>query len=81
MHVHARTSGSAESWQCGEAHRHVLCSVLYHLMVTGVEALHKIRVRETVATDDVLRGEDTFNQDSAVASSAARPTERHKHMI
>ena len=35
---HARTckdGSSAESWQCGEAHRHVLRSVLYQLMVTG----------------------------------------------
>ena len=39
---HARTrkgSSSAEAWQCGEAHRHVLRSVLYLLMVTGGEAL------------------------------------------
>ena len=35
---HARTcedGSSAESWQCGEVHRHVLRSFLYHVMVTG----------------------------------------------
>ena len=38
---HARTrkdGSSAKSWQCGED-RHVLRSVLYHLMVTGGEDL------------------------------------------
>ena len=31
----AHPGSSAEFWQCGEAHRHVLRSVLYQLMVTG----------------------------------------------
>ena len=54
-----KDGSSAESWQCGED-RHVLCSVLYHLMVTGGEALPPSQhscARE-VASDDVCRGED-----------------------
>ena len=59
-HTRTRKDGSsAESWQCGED-THVLRIVLYHLMVTGGEALPPSQhscARE-VATDDVRRGED-----------------------
>ena len=59
-HTRTRKDGSsAESWQCGED-RHVLRSVLYHLMVTGGEALPlwQHSCAREVATEDVRRGED-----------------------